>query len=294
MYGNTFRRNIICYREPGASLWRLKDVPLDRNEFDHNLLWHGGLPLRTGQPALKAERGPNLLANPGLEEGPAGRFPGGWAWSTKASDATRTLVAEGEARSGVRSLLVEPGPLPAGARTGPPVYVAPGPAIPFRPGGTYRFAAWMRSEGEPAVVSVEAYSWKKDTHNWLAATSVQVGPEWREYEVLVRLPAVGEDAYKPTMETLCPRLTFRPGPGRVYVDDVSLREAELMEEWEAWQARGLDAHSRVADPLFVDPARGDYRLRPESPAFALGFEPLPLAEMGCYPDPLRASWPVGP
>ena len=29
---------------------------------------------------------------------------------------------------------------------------------------------------------------------------------------------------------------------------------------------GLDAHSRFADPKFIDPARGDYRLAPDSPA----------------------------
>jgi hypothetical protein len=252
------------------------------------------MPLRTGQSGLKGETGPNLLANPGTEEGPVGAFPKGWAWSTKASEATRTLVVEGQAHSGAQALLVEPGPLPPGAKTGPPVYVAPGPAIPFKPGATYRFAVWMRAEEGPAAVSVEAYSWKKDTHNWLTAVSVPVTPEWREYDLLVRLPAVGESAHKPTMETLCPRLTFRPGPGRVYVDDVSLREANLLDEWQAWQARGLDIHSLVADPLFVDPAHGDYRLRPESPAHALGFQPLPLDAMGCYEDPLRASWPVGP
>ncbi len=294
MSGNTFRRNIICYSAPRASLWHMKDVPLSHNTFDENILWHAGKPLRTGQFRLQAEHGPNRLANPGTEDGPAGAFPADWGWTTKASEATRADVVLGQAHGASRSLLVEPGPLPAGARTGPPVYVAPGPAIAFQPGAAYRFAVWMRAEGEPVTVSVEVYSWKQDVHSWLVAKSVSVTGEWREYELLARLPAVGEPSYKASMETLWTRLTFRPGPGRVYVDDVSLREATLMSEWEAWQAGGLDAHSRVADPLFVDPARGDYRLRPESPAFALGFQPLPLDAMGCYADPLRASWPVGP
>jgi hypothetical protein len=49
----------------------------------------------------------------------------------------------------------------------------------------------------------------------------------------------------------------------------------------------------VADPLFVDATRGDYRLKPDSPALGLGFEPIPVEKIGCYADPLRASWPLG-
>lgn len=47
-----------------------------------------------------------------------------------------------------------------------------------------------------------------------------------------------------------------------------------------WQQAGLDRNSRVADPQIVDSARGDFRLRPSSPAIALGFRPLPLAKVG--------------
>ncbi len=41
-----------------------------------------------------------------------------------------------------------------------------------------------------------------------------------------------------------------------------------------------DVHSVVADPLFVDAAAGDYRLKPESPALALGFQPIPIERIG--------------
>ncbi len=47
-----------------------------------------------------------------------------------------------------------------------------------------------------------------------------------------------------------------------------------------WQAKGFDAHSRVADPRFVDPAADDYRLAPDSPAHALGFQPIPVHLIG--------------
>lgn len=49
---------------------------------------------------------------------------------------------------------------------------------------------------------------------------------------------------------------------------------------EQWQALGRDEGSIIADPRFVDPAQGDYRLRDDSPAFKLGFKPF---------DPTRAG-----
>ena len=39
----------------------------------------------------------------------------------------------------------------------------------------------------------------------------------------------------------------------------------------AWQtARGQDAHSLVTDPQFIDPSKGDWSVRTESPARKLG------------------------
>lgn len=64
------------------------------------------------------------------------------------------------------------------------------------------------------------------------------------------------------------------------------------EDWTQWQQRGMDQHSLVADPLFVDAEQDDYRLRPESPAFRLGFEPIPVEKIGPYASADRASWPI--
>jgi hypothetical protein len=57
-----------------------------------------------------------------------------------------------------------------------------------------------------------------------------------------------------------------------------------------WQAAGQDGNSVVADPLFVDPEHGDFRLRPGSPAAQIGFEPWDLSDVG--PRPVRAATAV--
>jgi len=50
-----------------------------------------------------------------------------------------------------------------------------------------------------------------------------------------------------------------------------------------WQTLGLDRHSIAADPRFVDLAGLDFRLAPDSPAFALGFRPIDLSDVGPRP-----------
>ncbi len=71
-----------------------------------------------------------------------------------------------------------------------------------------------------------------------------------------------------------------------------LKDVPPEKQWETWREMGFDRNSLVADPLFVDPANDDYRLRPESPAFKLGFKPIPVEKIGPYESPDRASWPI--
>jgi hypothetical protein len=54
--------------------------------------------------------------------------------------------------------------------------------------------------------------------------------------------------------------------------------------WAEWQFFGNDPESVIADPLFVAPERGDWTLRPESPALKLGFRPFDWRNAGVIGD----------
>lgn len=82
----------------------------------------------------------------------------------------------------------------------------------------------------------------------------------------------------------------QPDPGSVwernlYFDASGQPLAFGDDTFEEWQERGMDLDSLVADPLFVDPERFDFRLKPESPAFQLGFQALDLSQAGLIGPP---------
>ena len=65
---------------------------------------------------------------------------------------------------------------------------------------------------------------------------------------------------------------------------------------EQWRQLGRDNDSIIADPLFIDPAQFDFRLKPDSPAYKIGFEPFDFSKAGVYGNPdwidLAESLPV--
>lgn len=54
---------------------------------------------------------------------------------------------------------------------------------------------------------------------------------------------------------------------------------------EEWQAMGHDKHSLIADPLFEDAAKRDFRLKKGSPAFDIGFIPFDTSKAGVQGNP---------
>jgi len=56
-----------------------------------------------------------------------------------------------------------------------------------------------------------------------------------------------------------------------------------------FSGHGCDANSVVGDPMFVDPAKGDFRVRDGSPALALGFANFPMDQFGVVSPALKAK-----
>jgi hypothetical protein len=62
-------------------------------------------------------------------------------------------------------------------------------------------------------------------------------------------------------------------------------------KWDDWRGQGHDLHSLFADPLFVDPRHGDFRLKRNSPARSFGFHPLDARQAGPRKKLTFPSWP---
>lgn len=66
-----------------------------------------------------------------------------------------------------------------------------------------------------------------------------------------------------------------------------------LEEWR--KKRGQDKNSLIADPLFEDPEKDDFRLRSGSPALKLGFQPFDVSKAGTrIPPVLTTNLPAVP
>jgi parallel beta-helix repeat protein len=74
---------------------------------------------------------------------------------------------------------------------------------------------------------------------------------------------------------------YRSGNAPIVLEDRrGVAPREKVPTLAEWKLLGYETDSIIADPLFVDPMHDNYRLRPDSPAFKLGFVPIDVDSIG--------------
>ena len=291
MSGNVYRRNIIAYHAPQAKYVSFRTFPFDHNQCDGNLIWHYGQPLLTGQVVPGKDLSDNLAPNPGFEEGTPGSLPKDWSWQIRPTPAAKAGIVEAGAATGRRALRIEAAFVKEKPRDNFPIVVSK--EFLLTPGHSYSLAARLKATQAGARANLMLQSYVAQVYFWASSPNeTKVGTEWQNYEFTFKIPAPGDKNYHERMKTFRCRIDFRDESGALLADDVRLTEVETLDEWASWQSLGMDRKSLVADPLFVDAAKDDYRLQPDSPARKLGFQQIPVEKIGPHADELRATWPI--
>ena len=158
----------------------------------------------------------------------------------------------------------------------------------------------------PSSAQLSLQSWNSQTngyfvHDRRAAISneyhrlVDGDPRWLQYPALAQAPD-NETAFSSDGTTMMGvqvknNIVYYPDQG----EGMMLRAGRLNMSTNAFDNNvywpGADAHSVIADPLFVDAKRHDYRLKPDSPARKLGFVDLPYDQMGLQRSQYRPELP---
>lgn len=269
MAGNRFERNIVVSVNPETPVLDVKRAPFDKNYFDQNLYWASGGEIRTNFQSAGPDQGENMI---GAFSGSAGRMPDGWGWSVKTKECSAVL----KDAAGERVLEL------SGAGSETKAMVAVGPRLGLECGETYRLRARLRAgKAGEAEVGVHCYAPKRPF--WTSPDMRRkVGSEWAEYEWVFMVPGVGKAGWHDAMKDFNVRVSWKGAAGTLEVADLRLHKASQKSGWEAWQAAGPDANSLVADPGFEDLAT--FRLGKDSPAWKLGFEPIPFEQIGPRPE----------
>ncbi|OHE77641.1 MAG: hypothetical protein A2107_00340 [Verrucomicrobia bacterium GWF2_62_7] len=290
MQRNVVRQNILCWRDPQPQVFHFRNVSFEHNHSDSNLIWHCGEPLKTGQFKLKSVTGPNIAPpNADFEQGFAGKLPERWTWHIRPSTNDHATLCSDSRQGGRGCLRITGKPDPANKdkESWARIPSVKSVEIPVQPGQVYRLSAWLRADRPNTRVELGLQAYRPNAYGWQSVKTASVGTDWSQHELVTRFPP-----QPPEMKSCYVRFRLPNGDGAACVDDVELHAAKLMDEWAAWQALGMDRHSLVAEPRFVNTAKDDYRLKSNSPAFKLGFRRIPVEKIGCYRDDLRASWPV--
>jgi parallel beta-helix repeat protein len=291
MAGNVFERNIAAWKNPDAKLLSMRNVSFEQNTFDKNLYWHFGTPMETGFRAYGKTLSRNLAPNPGFEKEAANQMPADWNWQVRPLPTAKAEAVSTMPANGSRCLRIDAAFNTEKPRDNFPIIVSKD--LELKPGAAYRLQARFRGTEPMAKAQLMLQSYVPQAYFWASSpNSLQLTETWKLAEFTFRVPAPGDSNYHAEMKKFRIRIDFSEKTGSLFVDDVVLQEVAMLSDFEAWQKQGNDEHSLVADPQFVDYDADDFRLKETSPAFKLGFQPIPIEKIGPYQDELRASWPI--
>jgi len=309
MRGNLITRNIFYYpNQPDSRYIRENGVNLQHNTIDANIVWNGGtVPVTTGRQAFKksltdlTDKIPNgkfsrRLTQEEIAGAPDRTVAADWQWYHKTFP---NLQAEIIARGNTNALHL-PGAYNKEKKYIQNTCVRSTP-FPLAPGKHYRLTFQLRHQDATGELTARFVCENQGLWKAFGSRGFLKRPDMSDVttatagipcQTAFYLPKPGDADYDARVSELSLQFQFNSSQGWAEISDLHLDEVEPATEWEAWQMAGADAHSLVADPLFVDPERGDFTLKPESPARKLGFEPIPFREIGPYQDEARATWPI--
>lgn len=69
-------------------------------------------------------------------------------------------------------------------------------------------------------------------------------------------------------------------PHECFLQMAVIRGLEGIDYFADWQKLNFEQHSLVMDPEFVNASEDDYSLKPNSPAFTIGFKPIDVSNVG--------------
>ncbi len=276
MSGNIIRRNILFASAPDVVMTSLRYCSSQWNTIDENLVWNSAGPVRTGYRHVGKDTKPVRLAGASnFRKEKPGTHPAGWGWAQAPPKAEIVVNRE-------RNLVVDSAPT-GNAKN--PYATFRGPDFPIRPGAAYRARAKIRGTQANMAIRFAIAAYKGGVGYWQDKfANYTLGTDWQEIETVATLPAPGDNKYQSWIENCWTYFSSESATGQIEIAELTVHEAEPMDEWRSWQQEGWDQHSIVADPLFVDPEKGDYRLQNNSPALKIGFQPTPINQIGIQPE----------